>query len=227
VFVPFAAALIVDSVSPLHFLRDPRQAAKMARLAGPTVLGHFRHPGRLIGPAVSILRSGRSAAGLDRLRAAGVPVFVIQGTLDLVVPMATARDTVRRAGGQLVTVHRGGHSWLLKDPETLPAIVGQLLGRELGHARDELLRANGVDPSALTVAEVEAVCYVDGARALALAPAPTADGAAGDGVAGDGAIVRGSVLGGSVAEGAVEFSARRSGPAAPRRSGYAFSIRFG
>lgn len=171
VFIPYAAALIIDSISPLHFLRSPRQAAKVARLAGPTVAGHFRHPGRLAGPALSILRSGKSAEGLDRLAEAEVPVFVVQGTLDFVVPMATARDTVRRVDGQLIEVHRGGHSWLLKDPETLPAIVEQLLVGALGRARDARLRAEGVDPDVGTLAEIEQACYDPGAAALDLAPA--------------------------------------------------------
>ena len=170
VFVPYAAALILDSVSPLHFLRDPGQAAKVARLAGPTVIGHFRHPGRLVGPAVSILRSAKSVPALDQLKAAGVPVWVVQGTLDLVVPMATAKDAVSRTGGQLVTVRRGGHSWLLKDPEALPAIVDELLAGRLGRARDRLLRRHGVDPANHTDRQIEGVCYEPDALVLDLAP---------------------------------------------------------
>jgi len=183
VFVPYAAALILDSVSPLHFLRDPGQAAKVARLAGPTVFGHFRHPGRLVGPAVSILRSAKSVPSLDRLKDAGVPVWVVQGTLDLVVPMATAKDAAKRTGGQFVAVHRGGHSWLLKDPEALPAIVAELLAGRLGRARDRLLRAHGVDPMAATDREVETVCYEPGALVLDLAPGGAAD--PGDGLRDD------------------------------------------
>lgn len=204
VFVPYAVALILDSVSPLHFLQDPRQAAKVARLAGPTVFGHFRHPSRLIGPALSIVRSKGSAEGLDRLKAAGVPVFVVQGTLDFVVPMATARDTVHRTEGQLVHVHRGGHSWLLKDPATLPAIVRQLLVGQLGRARDRLLREHGVDPLAYTVAEVEAVCYEPDAPALDLSPGRAAARRRND-----------------------ELPASTEHQAAPNRSSYAFSLRFG
>ena len=37
------------------------------------------------------------------------------------------RSTPRRSAGTLVTVKGGTHSWVLKDPETLPAIVAALL----------------------------------------------------------------------------------------------------
>ncbi|MEO9223406.1 MAG: alpha/beta hydrolase, partial [Acidimicrobiales bacterium] len=59
-FLPYAGLLIWDSVSPLHFLRDPAQAVKFARLGTPVLAGHFRHPGRLAGPAMSLVRSGKS-----------------------------------------------------------------------------------------------------------------------------------------------------------------------
>ena len=51
--------------------------------------------------------------------------------MDLAVPHRTARDTARRTDGVLVTIERAGHSWLLRDPETLPAIVAELLATEL------------------------------------------------------------------------------------------------
>ena len=57
---------------------------------------------------------------LEQLGASRVPVFVIHGDRDLAVPTATAGDAARRADGTLVVVQGGSHSWLLKDPETLP-----------------------------------------------------------------------------------------------------------
>jgi len=49
-------------------------------------------PWRLVAPALSVLLSGGSAATLSRLREAGLPVFVLHGERDQVVPVAAARD---------------------------------------------------------------------------------------------------------------------------------------
>jgi len=70
---------------------------------------------------------------------------VIHGDRDFVVPLASARDAARRTGGDLVVVKGAGHSWLLKDPETFPAIVGQLLQGRLGESTgiDQVPRFNG------------------------------------------------------------------------------------
>lgn len=168
----YAALLILDSVSPWAVVTNRQQFQKLGKLFGPTLLGHLRHPGRLVGPAVSILRSAHSIPALDQLRDAGVPVTVVHGALDLVVPMNTARDTVRRTHGQLVVVHRAGHSWLLKDPETLPAVVDELLAGRLGGARYRFLRSQGLDPLAATTADIEAACYEPDAAVLAITPDP-------------------------------------------------------
>ena len=73
---------------------------------------------------------------------AGIPVVVIHGDRDMPVPYSTAVDAARRSAGTLVTVKGGTHSWVLKDPETLPAIVAALLdgplawcGRHAGRGR--------------------------------------------------------------------------------------------
>ena len=49
----------------------------------------------------------------------------------------------------------GRHSWLLSDPETLPAIVGHLLGGSLGDAWARSVGQAGLDPAAPTLAEVQ------------------------------------------------------------------------
>ena len=108
---------------------------------------------------------------LDELARPDVPVFVLHGSLDLAVPHRTARDTARRTDGVLVTIERAGHSWLLRDPETLPAIFAELLATELGAGIRRSLRAAGVRKKYPTLSDVEAVCYSDDARVFALAPA--------------------------------------------------------
>ena len=55
--VPMGAALLIDSVSTLPVVRDPRQAAQIGQLLTPILVNHATHPWRLIGPAASILRT--------------------------------------------------------------------------------------------------------------------------------------------------------------------------
>lgn len=168
----YAAALMVDSISPWSLVRAPSQAMKLARLFGPTLLDHLRHPERMIGPAVSVLRSTPSVPALEMLAELGVPVVVVHGELDVVVPMATARDTSRRAKAPLVVVRRGGHSWLLKDPETLPAVVRELLEGRLGRMRDRLLHRHGIDPATATAEQIEQLCLEPDALVAELVPGP-------------------------------------------------------
>ena len=160
------AALIADSASTLPLFADPEQARKLGRLLTPTVVGHALQPWRLFGPGVSILRSRGSHRALDELAAAEVPTFVIHGDHDLIVPSCTARSAARRANATLIRVHKAPHSWLLRDPETLPAIVGELLdGRLGGVIRDELAGAG-----AGSLEELERALYTPDAPILALTP---------------------------------------------------------
>ncbi|MEZ5141303.1 MAG: alpha/beta fold hydrolase [Acidimicrobiales bacterium] len=162
-------ALVADTVSTLPVVRHPAQAAKLGRLVAPTYLGHALQPWRLLGPAASILRSRGSKRILDELARLEVPTFVIHGEWDLVVPYRTAVSAARRANGQLVSVHAATHSWLLKDPETLPAIVSELLDDRLGTAVRQAIHGAGAG----TVDEIEAHLYEPDAPILALTPALT------------------------------------------------------
>jgi pimeloyl-ACP methyl ester carboxylesterase len=163
------AVLLVDTASTLPLLADPTQAAKLGRLVTPTMVGHAMQPWRLIGPAMSILRSRGSGKILDALADQDVPTFVIHGEWDLIVPMATARSAAERANGTLVEVKHASHSWLLKDPETLPAIVSELLEWRLGDAIRAHLPAAGAD----TVDELEGCFYEPDAPVLELTPETT------------------------------------------------------
>lgn len=163
--------LLVDSLSIAPAFSDPRQALKLMRLVTPTLLGHVSQPWRLLGPVMSILRTRSSRYALDELHRHDVPVVAIHGSYDLAVPYRTAVDTVKRTEGTLVTVERGGHSWLLRDPESLPGIMSQLLAGPLGEAIRDGLRAAGVRRKSPTLADVEKVCYKPGARVFSLAPA--------------------------------------------------------
>jgi pimeloyl-ACP methyl ester carboxylesterase len=159
--------LAVDSLATAPVFRDPRQAVKLLRLLRPTVSGHANAPWRLAGPVISMLRSGPSRHALEVLADHDVPTYAIHGALDIAVPLQTARDAVRRANGELITVHRAGHSWLLKDPETLPAIVAELLDLRLGDAVRNAVKAAGAG----SLDELEDAFYALGAPILAMTPA--------------------------------------------------------
>ena len=168
--VGIGGVLLVDSMSTVPFLRDPRQALKLGRLVAPTIRSHVTNPARLAGPGVSILRSRSSRWMLEKLKRAGVPVVAIHGDRDIVVPLATARSAARLSGGMVVVVEGGTHSWLLKDPEALPAIFRELFGTERARrSRDRDFAAVGLAPDA-TVEEIEAAFYDDDALVLRLTP---------------------------------------------------------
>ena len=139
-----AVLLVADTLSTLPVLGNPGQAAKLGRLVGPTVLGHLSRPWRMLGPAISLMRSHRSRELLEALADARIPVVVIHGDRDLPVPYPTAVDAARRSAGTLVTVKGGTHSWVLKDPETLPAIIAELLDGPLARVRAAALGAAGL-----------------------------------------------------------------------------------
>ncbi len=164
------ATLVVDTITTVPWFRDPSQALKLGRLVAPTIRGHVRRPWRLLGPAASILRSGSSKTMLDRLREERIPVFAVHGDRDIAVPIATAKDAARRARGDLVVVRGGSHSWLLKDPETMPAIMLALMRGRLGTAVLKAKLERGVDPVDATDDEVEAALYAPDALVLELTP---------------------------------------------------------
>jgi pimeloyl-ACP methyl ester carboxylesterase len=164
------ATLLLDTLTTVPWFRDPQQALKLGRLVMPTLRGHARRPWRLLGPIASILRSGSSRGMLDRLREERIPVFAVHGSRDVAVPLATAKDAARRSRGDLVVVKGGSHSWLLKDPETMPGIMHTLMRGRLGTAVLKAKLAKGVDPVDATDDEVEAALYAPDALVLELTP---------------------------------------------------------
>lgn len=165
-----AGGLMVDSLTVIPTFSDPKQAAKLIRLLAPTLAGHAVQPWRLLGPMATILRSRASRYALDALAANGVPTFVLHGEWDLGVPIRTGNDAARRAEGTMVTIENAGHSWILRDPETLPAIVAELLAGGLGDAIRTSLRSAGVPATNPTVDDIEAACYSPDAAVVRLWP---------------------------------------------------------
>jgi pimeloyl-ACP methyl ester carboxylesterase len=167
--VGIGATLVVDTVSTVPWFRDPRQAVKLGRLVAPTLAGHARRPWRLLGPATSILRSRGTRWMLEKLQQERIPVFAIHGDRDIAVPISTAKDAARRARGDLVVVKGATHSWLLKDPETLPAIMHALMRGRLGTAVLKARLQHGLDVDA-TDDDIEQAMYAPGALVLELTP---------------------------------------------------------
>ncbi len=157
-------------MTTIPLVRDPGQAAALSRLVTPVMVNHATHPWRLIGPAASILRTRGSRGILDELALDEVPTFVLHGDRDLIVPIATARSAAKRANGQLITVKGAAHSWMLRDPETLPAIVTELLNGRLGAAIREAIGAAGAN----SADELESLLYEPDAPVLDMTPNETA-----------------------------------------------------
>jgi hypothetical protein len=167
--------LVLDSVATLPLLRDPAQARKLGRLVAPVIAGHVRRPWRMMGPAVSILRSRGSGWMLERIAEEGIPLVVIHGERDVAVPLATARDAAERGRGTLVTVERAGHSWLLRDPRTLPAILDALVASHVGEAimariAEDLGLSSPGYLDGVTLGDLDRAYLEPGARLLELSP---------------------------------------------------------
>jgi len=137
---------------------DPRQSLKLGWRSARSMIGHLARPWESARAAQVVTRSGPSVEALDRLARSGVPLVAMHGDRDRIVPLATARDAVVRTGGELVVVRGGGHSWLLRCPETMPAIVEDLLSGTLGAAFDRAGLDLARDPVAL-----ERACCAPGA----------------------------------------------------------------
>lgn len=164
------ALLVVDSLTIPPAFSDPRQATKLMRLAVPTVAGHLVQPWRLMGPMMSILRTRSSRYALDAIREGEIPVIALHGSRDIAVPHRTSVDAVRRTEGTLVTIQRGGHSWPLTDPETLPAIMAEMLDGPLGDGIRRSLRAAGVRTRTPSIDQIRSACYDPDARVFDLDP---------------------------------------------------------
>jgi pimeloyl-ACP methyl ester carboxylesterase len=166
----FGGLMVADLAGTVLVVDDKARAARLARSLTRLVVGNVSRPWRLIGPTRSILTSPASVPILEALRRADVPVVILHGDRDLIVPFATARDAGRRCGARVVAIHGAMHAWLLSDPETFPGVIGELLKAELGRAYERALVVNGLDPRTATIADIEGALYEPGSRVLELTP---------------------------------------------------------
>jgi pimeloyl-ACP methyl ester carboxylesterase len=143
-------------------------AEGMLAVPAPGLAPSLLEPWRAAGLGMSILNAPPSSAVLERLRETGVPVVVVHGDRDSLVPLEAAADAAERAGGELVVVPGGTHYWLLNNADGVQAVLGRLLAGGLSRARDAALAGAGLDAVAAPE-EVEAAFYEPGAATLTYA----------------------------------------------------------
>ena len=149
---------------------------RQLRMLGGRSLNTIAHPRLFFSTATAIVEAERSALALGLLRESSVPVAVMHGERDLVVPLESAVDVARLSNGTLITLPEAYHSWVLPSPWTFVQILQQLIAR--GHfgaeLRNELneVRRNGMSSA------TSARYLADGSAVLGLMPDVRVIGAA-------------------------------------------------
>jgi pimeloyl-ACP methyl ester carboxylesterase len=153
----YGAAAVVDVASTLPAMVDARQAIKIGSRVRRSVWSLVTEPWNGLMAGAAVLRAAPSIDALDVVGAAGVPSVVVQGADDLLVPERAARDAATRLHATYVLVERGRHSWMVRDPEALPAIVEELLDGVLGAAleRAGIVATMSLDERAAHCASVD------------------------------------------------------------------------
>ncbi len=123
-------------------VRTRRDAGALARLAAPTLGDRVRALPSMPAAFVATIGNQGSDTRLRSLHDEGVPVIVVHSDRDLAIWYPFARGAAAAAGATLVTVEGAGHSWMLEDPDSLPAMLAQLLDGPLGEAIDGRARGS-------------------------------------------------------------------------------------
>jgi pimeloyl-ACP methyl ester carboxylesterase len=127
--------LVTDTA--ISALQGRAQMGSLARLAAPSLAERIRSAPSLPAALFATMRAQGSIETLRSLGDAGVPVVVLQGDRDLTIWYPNARQAAEAAGGTLVRIEKGLHSWLLEDADSLPAVIASLLDGVLGAALAE------------------------------------------------------------------------------------------
>jgi len=139
---PLGLGLLVADTA-LSALQGRREMGALARLAAPSLGQRARELPSLPAAVWATAFARGSIDALRQLRDEQVPVMVLHGDRDLTIWFTNARQAAEAAGGTLVRIEKGLHSWLLEDADSLPSVVGSLLDGPLGRALEE--RAVDVD----------------------------------------------------------------------------------
>ena len=123
----------------LHLQADVlpvRQATKVVPVILRDLLPNLlRNPAGLAHVA-GIARSADLEAELSELRARRLPIVVLWGDRDVVLPQLSLRGLHRASGVECVTVP-GGHEWLLADPTSFVDVLTNIVG--LPERQEDLL----------------------------------------------------------------------------------------
>jgi len=110
-------------------------------VAADAIPNFLLHPGTLwrVG---RLARDADLAAELEELKARGVPVTIVWGREDRVIPWACAESLAVALGDAEVVTVPGNHSWLLADPGRFAEVITNVLGvaspeQSPGHDTDE------------------------------------------------------------------------------------------
>jgi pimeloyl-ACP methyl ester carboxylesterase len=115
---------IVDAAGETRNITLPERLAYYRMLSGP---GRPRLADLARTPDVArAIAVAESDQWLTAIRAAAVPVVVLHGARDLVIPLPDARAVASRLDAPLLTVPDGYHSWLLASPRTFAATMAGL-----------------------------------------------------------------------------------------------------
>ena len=111
-----------------------------------TAMAHWSDRPDLLRAAMHAVAGSTSTRELlRRARSNGVPIIVVHGEKDILVPWRNAVAMAQHAGAKLHKVPRAYHSWMIADPRRGAEILGRLMHTELA----DLLQAAGrSDPAA-------------------------------------------------------------------------------
>jgi pimeloyl-ACP methyl ester carboxylesterase len=136
----------VDTAGVTRNITLPERLAYYRMLSGP---GRPRLADLARTPDVArAIAVAESDQWLAAIRAAAVPVVVLHGARDLVIPWPDARAVADRLGAPLLTVPDGYHSWLLASPRTFAATMAGIFAGGTAMPRSA---AACFDPDALVL----------------------------------------------------------------------------
>jgi pimeloyl-ACP methyl ester carboxylesterase len=99
----------------------------MPVIAADAVPNFLLHPGTLwkVG---RLARDANLATELEELKQRGLPIVIVWGRDDTVLPWACAESLAVALGGPRVVTVPGNHSWLLADPRRFAEVITNVLG---------------------------------------------------------------------------------------------------
>lgn len=133
---PLGVTLLVSD-TVISGIRGRREMGSITRLAAPSIVDRIRALPTMPAALFATMWDQGSEDRLRLLGVAGVPVVVLHGDRDLTIWFPWGRQSAEAAGGALVRVEGGGHSWLLENADSLPAMLGSMLDGPLAGALDE------------------------------------------------------------------------------------------